>query len=40
MRERENLFDDLFSVAMGPSSEVHSYSGCIVNGGMISHGRE
>ncbi|KAL0559314.1 hypothetical protein IC582_003922 [Cucumis melo] len=32
MRERENLFDDLFSVAMGPSSKVRSYSGCIVNG--------
>ena len=30
MRERENISTDLFSLAMGPTSDVRSYSWCIV----------
>lgn len=29
--QRENISDDIYSLAMGPTSEVCSYSGCIVN---------
>lgn len=32
MREGENMYDDMYSLAMGPNSEVRSYSGCIING--------
>ncbi|KAA0047849.1 CACTA en-spm transposon protein [Cucumis melo var. makuwa] len=32
MRERENISHDFFSLAMGPSLDVRSYSGCIVRG--------
>ncbi|XP_038892971.1 uncharacterized protein LOC120081866 [Benincasa hispida] len=31
LHEREDLSDDFFSLVMGPSSEVCSYNGCIVN---------
>lgn len=32
MRERGNIYDDMYSLAMGCNSEVRSYSGCMVNG--------
>ena len=32
MRENSNISQDLFSLAMGPSLNVHSYSGCIIGG--------
>ena len=32
MRERENLSHDLFLLEMRPSSEVRSYSRCIIGG--------
>ena len=32
MRENSNISQDLFSLAMGLSLVVRSYSGCIVNG--------
>ncbi|KAA0037355.1 uncharacterized protein E6C27_scaffold278G00490 [Cucumis melo var. makuwa] len=32
LRESANLFDDFFSLAMGPSFDVRCYNGCIVSG--------
>ncbi|TYK26074.1 uncharacterized protein E5676_scaffold1185G00310 [Cucumis melo var. makuwa] len=32
LRESRNLSDDFFSLAMGPSSDVRCYNGCIVGG--------
>ncbi|KAA0053370.1 CACTA en-spm transposon protein [Cucumis melo var. makuwa] len=32
LRESANLFDDFFSLAMGPSFDVRCYNGCIVGG--------
>ena len=32
MHERENVANDFFSLAVGPSCKVCSYNGCIANG--------
>ena len=32
LHERGEASDDLYSIALGPSSQVRTYSGCFING--------